>query len=1320
MCCWEPPFCVPCQGALDTSTTNGSPRGLTARYFGNTTLSGQPVIDRTDPIINFNWDSDSPDKLLPADGFGARWSGQIAAPSSEAYTFYLYSDGGARLWVNSQLVIDRWRPSSEPYTRSAPVELKAGEKADVRVEYYNAGGKASIHLLWSSASTHKFIIPQRYLYPESATDKSTPADAKQQTGMLLPPGSDAGPKATRPHLSAPDRWLANPLGRGGLALLIACGVSALLLGTVWRQAGRRFAMAAAGVMSRLRDQIAARLGELFRIAAAAYDKLQFVAGFGKRLLEGTSNKLKFADFGRRLFAWACDKLNVIDFGKRLLTGASDKLKFVGHFLFAIFLPIFKVVSHCGAVMRLGMRKLAGLLPERVRAIARRAQSSWRSSGVARLKPILRRALSIAMIVILATPLSPTQADGLARAARATWRTMSAAANRYVAGSNGDTFDRLIKFLGKRPGKAVSAAAQAEEVTVLQVCPTQHVMFVGECYTFTPVALDSSNKLVHGAAMSWSSLTPAVATVSSFGEVEAVAVGNTTVTVQSGSVSTPIQIEVRSGRRPTGSNQQADLDTGDCAAEQASMFAPQSAAGAPTQQSLIGADGVLYDWDPSPAPGSLATHFRNAVGNPRFTATSQSGGGVPTSTQLGSDNYQFNVPVTSVGGRGVSDSIDMTLNSRVWNTDSGKITFNYVGAYPAPGWSMGYGKIIRNYNATATGDGSGVGSGNNPGDYLLVEGDGTRIRLAAKYDAATSRWLHESDDGSFMRFDLRSGEMRSPDGSRTVYSSVNGCLLPTAIIGTNGGVITMTYRDYCEGVGCLRVFRHRTALSAVRDTLGRYFTFHYYADNDYPANAAQGRPAGELAAIKAPDMSGAQQEVIRVEYKAITLKYDFGGAVVDAPANGSQIQVMWRICYPQTGRGFLFLDYSSYGMPRKISSRMGMRGAGGAITDGTEIAYTTYNYTTIDATDPYGRNQDGSLDDFPQFTRREEWWQGKTEASGAPTTDPTIYVYSRATVGTTEEVKIIHVGKNLEEVTATGTDSGQPNFGKEASVELRKSDPGSTLSKQISTYVTGPDGEVEIGQVETIDEEGQGTLLKFGYGHYGRVSDLYECGYIQAAGYKVRRHTRFDYIDDQGHRDARFLRLVSRVSIYDAMNNNDDADDKLMGKIETTYDDYVEGIESYGLNSNLYPPNHDAAYDQNNVMRGNATAVKTFSKVAPEEEEATTRRVKYDIFGNLVWAEMSCCVKKFFGFSGQTAYSQPDWVRSGPDSATELNLTTNYHHNYFTGLVEYETNPDGWQTSYEYDGALRLKQVTLPTGPVAKTRFERDGNENDLLTYISQT
>ena len=108
------------------------------------------------------------------------------------------------------------------------------------------------------------------------------------------------------------------------------------------------------------------------------------------------------------------------------------------------------------------------------------------------------------------------------------------------------------------------------------------------------------------------------------------------------------------------------------------------------------------------------------------------------------------------------------------------------------------------------------------------------------------------------------------------------------------------------------------------------------------------------------------------------------------------------------------------------------------------------------------------------------------------------------------------------------------------------------------------------------------------------------------------------------------------------------------------------------------------------MRGNPTAVKTFSRFN-NPEKSTTRRVRYDIFGNVVEAELSCCVKRRFGFSSATAYSRPDWVRSGETPG--LNLETTYQYNYFTGLLDRETNPDGWPTVYEYDSALRLRMTT---------------------------
>jgi YD repeat-containing protein len=82
--------------------------GLTGEYFANATLSGAPSLTRTDPNVNFNWGTGSPSPSVPGDQFSVRWRGEVRAQYSEAYTFCTLTDDGARLWVNGQLLIDRW------------------------------------------------------------------------------------------------------------------------------------------------------------------------------------------------------------------------------------------------------------------------------------------------------------------------------------------------------------------------------------------------------------------------------------------------------------------------------------------------------------------------------------------------------------------------------------------------------------------------------------------------------------------------------------------------------------------------------------------------------------------------------------------------------------------------------------------------------------------------------------------------------------------------------------------------------------------------------------------------------------------------------------------------------------------------------------------------------------------------------------------------------------------------------------------------------------------------------------------------------------
>lgn len=126
----------------------GAVSGLTGAYFANPDLNGQPAVVRVDSGINFAWNSGSPAAGIPAHNWSARWTGTLTALKSGDYTFCLYADDGCRLFVDDQTVIDHWSldGGTEPHT--GKINLVAGKKYRVRMEYFQGPGDDSIHLSW--------------------------------------------------------------------------------------------------------------------------------------------------------------------------------------------------------------------------------------------------------------------------------------------------------------------------------------------------------------------------------------------------------------------------------------------------------------------------------------------------------------------------------------------------------------------------------------------------------------------------------------------------------------------------------------------------------------------------------------------------------------------------------------------------------------------------------------------------------------------------------------------------------------------------------------------------------------------------------------------------------------------------------------------------------------------------------------------------------------------------------------------------------------------------------------------------------------------
>jgi hypothetical protein len=155
-----------------TPFVTGTGTGLLGEYRTTQvqTFTNAPTLTRIDTKVDTNYATGSPAPgVISVDNFTARWSGQVQPLYSQDYTFYDASDDGTRLWVNGQLIVDRWIPQGVTETASSTIlPLVAGQKYDLVMEYFERSSSAEVHLRWSSASQVKEAIPMTQLYPAAA------------------------------------------------------------------------------------------------------------------------------------------------------------------------------------------------------------------------------------------------------------------------------------------------------------------------------------------------------------------------------------------------------------------------------------------------------------------------------------------------------------------------------------------------------------------------------------------------------------------------------------------------------------------------------------------------------------------------------------------------------------------------------------------------------------------------------------------------------------------------------------------------------------------------------------------------------------------------------------------------------------------------------------------------------------------------------------------------------------------------------------------------------------------------------------------------
>ncbi len=180
-----------------TATSGGG--GLKGEYFTNETLSGEPAYTQIDQQVDFTWGGDSPGLPLQNDNWSARWTADLNILVEDTYTFSVNSEGGTRLWIDGEKVIDRWVSWVPTEYASLPMFMEAGVHT-LRLEFADFDRNAEQHLYWTSSGIAKQIIPAGPLQPPTKANIPNPPNNAKDVKQTMLLSWSTGDKAASSQL----------------------------------------------------------------------------------------------------------------------------------------------------------------------------------------------------------------------------------------------------------------------------------------------------------------------------------------------------------------------------------------------------------------------------------------------------------------------------------------------------------------------------------------------------------------------------------------------------------------------------------------------------------------------------------------------------------------------------------------------------------------------------------------------------------------------------------------------------------------------------------------------------------------------------------------------------------------------------------------------------------------------------------------------------------------------------------------------------------------------------------------------------------------
>jgi hypothetical protein len=963
-------------------------------------------------------------------------------------------------------------------------------------------------------------------------------------------------------------------------------------------------------------------------------------------------------------------------------------------------------------------------------------------GVAAGERNLRRALCVILVLSLlatSTPAAPQTIVALARESKISFAF-------WFHGSGWPEVAKLIQTRGPNGKRQEKQRDRDANVSRIEIYPGNLSVDLSDRVRFAAVAYDSGGIPVGGVKIKVSAQDSALsrrARISPEGEFEATTAGSFNIVAEGAGKTATVTVVVRRGLKrnvdlvPTKTRHVSTRDLPSIVGARTNSSRESVAQDSKTEAGKLKRRGSLLRAHTHRSNSSPVVSLSSSAaaiplddeagwGDSNYWSADDPGNGVgdppgrPMDEGVGSGNFQLAAPVLGLPGRGIDISLGLSYNSRVWNKAGTQITFDIDRGWPAPGFSLGFGKLLH----------MGVMNGG-----MIVDADGTRHSFTGDlnvYPGWGSTFSGHTTDGTFIDYSYTANTAgivnawaRLANGTIISYGAPGpGAVYPTYVQDPNGNYITIAY-----------VNNSGPRIQTITDTLNRPINFHYDANN-------------LLTAITGPGLNNGVRTLVRLHYHQISLtssSYSFSGQITPV-VRDAYPWVIDAVYYPGTNTGYWFGDtdsYSTYGMLAKVSERRNMSLSSSSLNDAGTITSAgdmtreeVYSYP-LTISDPGG----SGLTDAPTYPSLTERW-----TRDGVNIDEAVTLYSAEPEGNPRTSTMI---------LPNGTKSIQyshkaPGSFLDGLVYRDETISGTTVLQ--SSNVAWAQGAYESPRptrVEATDERSQTTATKFSYGSvYNQAIEVRNYDYGGTTLLNVTR-TQYENSAIYTYRHVFSLPLVVEVFAGDGVTRVSRTDYQYDGQTLTARPDIGHHEQSFnpyaadegfchwepdwsdpdcaGICNSMSPSSPDSEgcdgycgeiyfcpYNSATDYRGNVTQVTTYADAVSLTGSVTETR-RYDIAGNLVTTSSSCCEQTSFNYTIDTHFAYPLSQTRGSATDPFAQIKTSATYDFNTGLVLTGTDANGRvaETSYIPE-SLRPQRSRLPSG--AHTDYAYD----DAAMSVTQT